>query len=198
MATIEKRVRDRLFADVPIYQHRTRGGFSPVPVILRRCQFAFSPRGWQVYTYLLMRCGPEGVAWPTIHELAWDLDFASIPKLKAHVKQLIDGGWIVKRVDRGRDHYVAADPLAVLAHMRDEGRIPDDRLDAIAELLEVLRLPPLTKAEKDEDEIPTLRRVRRGRQPRGAQDEPAEVSGGRAKRKGPRPRGQGPSEVPSE
>src|SRR5262245_21530601 len=87
--TREQRIRERLFNDAEPYDTK-RGGFSPLPILLRRCQFLFSPRAWQAYTYVLMRAGPAGVAWFTIHELAHDLDFRSVAKLKPYIDELVE------------------------------------------------------------------------------------------------------------
>lgn len=152
----EQRIRARVFADVPAYDHRGRGGFAPLPLVFRRCLHLFTPRTWQIYTYFLMRTGPDGLAWPTIHELGWDLGFGSVSKLKAHVKLLLDDGWLVRRSERGRDYYALQDPLVVLARLRD--RLPEDRAEAIEELLETLKLPKLAASEERAAKVRVRRR----------------------------------------
>lgn len=160
MASAETRIRERLFPHVPVYDHRAHGGYSPFLWVFRHLQFLFTPRNWQVYCYFVLRTGPDLVAWPTLRELSWDLDFRSIPKLKAHLKQLLDDGWLVHQTERGRDYYVPQDPLAVLATLRDGGRIPADRLHAIEELLERidLKLAPNPADAGGEQQVPKRRR----------------------------------------
>ena len=137
MATREARIRTRLFAGLRTFD-KERAGFVPLPIILRVAQFLFSPRGFQIYCYILMRAGPEGVAWFPLSEMAWDLDFKSLPKLKPYVDQLIDDGWLVRESSRGRDYYMAPDPIRVIDQLRKAGKVPEDRLEAIDELLELI------------------------------------------------------------
>ncbi len=138
MATREQRIRKRIFPNTVTF-NRAAGGFAALPLILRRAQFLFSPRKWQVYTYVLMRTGPAGVAWLTLDEMAWDLDFRSISKLKPYVDELVADNWLQRRVAQGRDYYIVPDPLRVLESMR--GKLAEDRIDAIDELLELLKKP---------------------------------------------------------
>ena len=106
--------------------------------MFRLLLFLFTPREWEIYSYIMLRTGPEMVAWPTLQEIGWDLNFRSIPKLKAHLSALIEAGWLVHRNERGRDYYVPQDPLVVVGKLRDAGHIPEDRMQAIEELVERL------------------------------------------------------------
>jgi hypothetical protein len=61
---------------VPIFKSK-EGKFSPLPWVLRRVQWLFQPREWQLLTYLMMRSGPESVCWQTDKEIAYDLDITA-------------------------------------------------------------------------------------------------------------------------
>lgn len=137
MSSRETEIRSRLFESALPYDTR-RAGFVPLPIILRRCQFLFGPREWQIYSYVLMRAGPAGVAWFTLDELSYDLNFRSIPKLKPYVTALVDAGWLLHETSRGRDFYLAVDPLGVIEQMRAAGQIDPERLEGIDELLEIM------------------------------------------------------------
>jgi hypothetical protein len=151
--TREERIRQRLFGDLPSYD-RTRGGFTAIPLIFRRAQFLFGPRDFQVYLYIAMRTGPAGIAWFNLSEMAWDLGFANVPKLRPYVNKLVADGWIAQSRAQGKDYYLIIDPLTVLARLKAANKIPQERLDALDELLESLGLPLLQQAEEKPD-IPT-------------------------------------------
>ena len=123
LRALNERIRERLFPEVETYD-LDMGGFTALPLILRRTQFLFNQRKWQVYTYIQMRTGFAGVAWLTMSEMSWDLDFKSIAKLKPYVDDLVNEGWVCRSQSRGRDYYILPDPTAVLRSMNAEGKIP--------------------------------------------------------------------------
>lgn len=140
--TAEARIRDRFFAG-EVTLDRKRGGFAAFPIILRRALFLFSPRSWEVYSYIAMRAGPEGVAWMAISEMAWDLDFRSVPKLRPYVQNVVVDGWLRTISTQGKDYFLVRDPNIVIRELHQKGRIPIDRVLAISELLESLKYEPL-------------------------------------------------------
>jgi hypothetical protein len=131
----EERIRARLFPGVETFARR---GFTTLPIILRRAQFLFSPRGWQVYTYVLMRTGKAGVAWLTMTEMAYDLAFSSTAKLRKYVDQLVADGWLITRRSSTREYFLAPDPYGVLRALDKANRIPPERREELDELLELL------------------------------------------------------------
>jgi hypothetical protein len=133
-----QKIRERLFPDTETFVSKG-GGYVPLPIVLRHAQFLFSPREWQIYTYVLMRSGPDSVAWFTLQELAWDLDFRSIPKLKPYVDKLVDAGWLKHQTSQGKDYYIAPEPLSVFRARRD---VPQERIDAMDELIDLLKKEP--------------------------------------------------------
>ena len=145
MATREEKIRNRLFPTARTYPRAT-GGFTAVPVALRRAQFAFpSARHWQVYTYVMMRTGPAGVAWFAISEMAWDLDFKSVAKLKPYVDDLVEAGWLLRKNARGQDYYLVPDPLDVLGSLHKAGKLGEERVEELDELTSALGLPTITQ-----------------------------------------------------
>lgn len=137
-----QRIRERLFPDAPTFVVKT-GGFVPLPIVLRQAQFLFHPREWQIYTYVLMRSGPDGVAWFSLHELAWDLDFRSVSKLKPYVDNLVNAGWLKHQTSQGKDYYLALDPVTAFRALRDTQKaVPADRAEAMEELIETLKREP--------------------------------------------------------
>jgi len=156
MPTREERIRERLFPKVATYD-RKGGGFAALPLILRRAQFLFEPRRWQVYTYIIMRAGPAGVAWFPLSEMAWDLGFASTSKLKPYVDALVADRWIERSSTQGRDYYIARNPVVVLTKFRKRNALTEDRVEAIDELLEALSLPTIGDVEPSSPAIATGR-----------------------------------------
>lgn len=137
-----QKIRERLFPDIETFKTKT-GGFVPLPIVLRQAQFLFGPREWQIYTYVLMRSGPDRVAWFTLQELAWDLNFRSVAKLKPYVDALVEAGWLKHQSSQGKDYYLAPDPLTVFRALRDTRKIvPEDRATAMEELAETLKREP--------------------------------------------------------
>ena len=135
--TTGQRVKKRLFQDEPTFARV--GGFTTLPLVLRRLQFLFEPRAWQVLTYVMMRTGPEGVAWFSLSELAHDLDFKSISKLKPYVDDLVASGWIRRATSSGLDYYLVRDPLRVIDELRAQGKLTEERQDEIDDLLDSLK-----------------------------------------------------------
>jgi hypothetical protein len=139
--TMEERVKAKFFAGVRTFD-RNAGGFTVLPLILRRCQFLFpSPRHWQCLCYVMMRTGKAGVAWFSLKEMAWDLDFHSLPKLRPYLNRLIEDGWIKHAITQGQDYYVVVDPFVVIEEMKAANRISDERLGPIEDLAAKLRKP---------------------------------------------------------
>lgn len=112
-----------------------------MPFVLRRAQFLFEPRSWQVYTYVLMRIGPAGIGWLTLSEMAWDLGFKTANKLKPWVDKLVADGWLLRSRSREREYFLAPDPVEVLRSMKPN--LADERIEALDEVLDSLKWPTL-------------------------------------------------------
>jgi hypothetical protein len=91
-----------------------------------------------------MRTGPGGVAWFTVAEMSWDLDFRSIAKLKPYVDDLVNAGWLMCKPSRGQDYYIVPDPFDVLVRLHKAGKLPGERVDEIDDLAELLGQETLT------------------------------------------------------
>lgn len=145
----DEQIKDRLFPGVKTFRP-ARGGFAAMPFVMRRVQWLFDPRAWQVYTYVVMRIGPKGIGWLTMPEMSFDLGFKSIPKLRLYIDQLVKDGWLQHKRSRAREYFVAPDPVRVLRALVAQGRLDDERIDHIDELLESLGWKPLRPARRDD------------------------------------------------
>jgi hypothetical protein len=103
----------------------------------------FEPRAWQVYTYIVMRIGPSGIGWLTFDEMAWDLGFKSIPKLKPYVAKLVEDGWLLQNTSRSREYFLVRDPVQRARELYAKGELPPDRVEGIDEILQSLKWPTL-------------------------------------------------------
>ena len=137
-----RRIYERYFSDVPVFSPGSGSGFSPLPWIYRRMLWLFSPREWQLLTYLLMRSGPEGVCWQSDKEIAFDLGIGP-RKLAPHVKSLRDRGFIRVVEDQGQRYICLPEPIGVLRRLAESGEIRAERLQALNDDLEVIGLVPI-------------------------------------------------------
>ncbi len=144
MATIRRRgkgkaarVRERLFPDAKTFNTNS-AGFVPLPIVLRAVQWMFRSTEWVILTNILMRCGPEQVCWFTLQELAYDLNYRSVTKLRPYLAALEDKGFLISHEERGIRYYCPVDARVAIQKLADSDRIPGDRLDSINDLFELL------------------------------------------------------------
>jgi hypothetical protein len=165
MGEREEKIRQRLFPNQRTFDP-SQGGFAALPFVMRRLMYCFEPRSWQVYTYVLMRIGPSGIGWLTFSEMAWDLDFKSLSKLKLYVSTLVERGWLLHSSSRSREYFLAPNPVDVIRGLHEREALPPERIEAIDELLTYLGQPALDASpgqsdESDEGDTPLPRRRRR-------------------------------------
>jgi hypothetical protein len=135
------RIQARLFDDVTRFIS-AGGKFSPLPWCLRRVQWMFPPRTWQVYTYLVMRSGQEGVTWHTDRQIAVDIDVTH-RKVAPHLKELAALGFIALREHDGERFCCILDPFTALNALVKAGKIQGERLERLNEDLDTMGLPTL-------------------------------------------------------
>jgi DNA-binding MarR family transcriptional regulator len=142
VAKSSSRIYERHFSKVPIFAAK-EGKYSPLPWVLRRVQFLFQPREWQLLTYLVMRCGAESVCWQTDKEIAFDLDIGP-KKLPPYMKQLEEDGFIKTAQAEGKRFICVVEPLEAIKGLVAAGKIAPPRLTALNDDLELMGLPTLT------------------------------------------------------
>lgn len=145
----DAKIRQRLFPNVPTFDPKV-GGYASFPFVMRRLQFLFEPRAWQVYSYVLMRIGPHGIGWLTMSEMSWDLDFKSIPKLNVYVDKLVEDGWLKHSTSRAREYFLAPDPMFVVKQLAAAKKLSAERIEAIDEVLESLKWKTI-QSDADDD-----------------------------------------------
>ena len=156
-----RRIYERHFKDVRTYSSDTSGGFSQLPWVLRRVQWLFTPRAWQVLTYLMMRAGPDAVVWQTDKEIAFDLGIGP-RKLAPHIKSLVERGFIRVVDAEGQRLICIPDPLDVIRSLVASGEIRDEQLDSLNDDLVVIGMGPIGgKAEPPSSPLPVADTRRR-------------------------------------
>lgn len=131
-----QRAREALFPNDPVFDAK-RGRFSPLPWQLRTLLFAVSPRGWQIFCYLLMRAGQDGVTWITDREIAFNVDLHH-RKLAPYLRELVDLGLIASATQAGERFLLLRDPDEMTRRVLARPDLPADRRDAIMADLEVI------------------------------------------------------------
>jgi hypothetical protein len=142
------RVKERLFADVPAFD-TSKGLFVPLPMILRVALRKFSPREWQVLSWIYMHCGKEGLCSFTLDQLMHGIDYKSKSKLRTLLDELQRRLWIERRVEAGTDYYVARDPMEALRRNVEEGYLSPEIFAEVNELL--------AQMKRETVEVPTPR-----------------------------------------
>lgn len=132
------RVKERLFKEVSPFD--TSGAlFVPLPIVLRVALHTFSPREWQVLSWIYMSCGKEGVCSFTLAQLGHGIKFESKSKLRTMLNDLEKRSWIVKGVEGGTEYYLARDPMDALRHNVEDGHLPAEIFEAVNEWLEQMK-----------------------------------------------------------
>lgn len=133
---IASKMKARLFPQVTTFD-TSSGAFVPLPYFLRNSLSLFSRASWQIYTYILMKCGPGGAYWLSNTEIATACQYSRGNKISVHLKQLRELGFIVVKRDRdGRQAIAVPSPYLVLSSLAARGAIDEELLDMLNDDLE--------------------------------------------------------------
>jgi hypothetical protein len=134
--TRASRIVAKHFGDIQRFDPKG-GNFSPLPWIYRRLLWFFPPRAWQVFTYLVMRSGPEGLSWLNDKQIATDLGIGH-RKIGPQLSWLKEHGFIATLEVEGLRYVCLVDPLVPLAALFHKGGLPHARVETLSEDLELL------------------------------------------------------------
>jgi hypothetical protein len=126
----------------------SKGGFIPLPIIMRKLMRHISAPELRVLTYLQLRCDKFFICFPTIEEMAYELDMAGPRNLTPHIKALEKNKFIATASGGGKKFYLVHDPRVAIVHLVDIGKISSDELFEINELLKDLNQVPIVVAAK--------------------------------------------------
>ena len=88
----------------------------------------------RVLVYLQTRCSQYMICYPTIDEIAHDLDMAGPRNLTPHIKSLEKKKFISTVTAAGKKYFLVHDPAVAIAHLLEEGTVTDKDLFEINEL----------------------------------------------------------------
>jgi hypothetical protein len=117
----------------------SKGAFIPLPIIMRKLMRHISASELRVLTYLQLRCDKFFICFPTIDEMAYELDMAGPRNLTPHIKSLEKNKFIATANGGGKKFYLVHDPRVAIAHLVETDKISPDELFEINVLLKDLK-----------------------------------------------------------
>lgn len=122
-----------------------KGGYVPQPIIFRKLMRFLSPPELRVLVYLQTRCSKYFICFPTLEEIAHDLNLAGRRNLTPHLKQLERKKFIETRTAAGKKYFLVHNPRVAIQHLVDTGEIDEEQLFEINEVLQDLRQQPIQR-----------------------------------------------------
>jgi DNA-binding MarR family transcriptional regulator len=140
------RYRKQFFpgADAVVFD-TSRKGFVPLPIILRKILWFLTPPEVRVLVYLALRASKYGICYPTEEEIAHDLGMKGRKNLTPHLRSLEEKHFIRTHTASGKKFFLIHDPRIALERLAQAGKLDDNRLFEINELLEDLHQQPISK-----------------------------------------------------
>jgi len=123
-------------------------GFVPLPIIIRKLMRKLSPPELRVLVYLQTRCSQYFICFPTLEEMAHDLDLKGRRNLTPHIKSLQKKKFIATAAGGGKTYFLVHDPRVAILHMVETGEISASELFEINELLRDLKQDAIVASEK--------------------------------------------------
>lgn len=144
------RLRNRHFPDAEkVIFDKTKKGFIPMPILMRKAMKYLSPAELRVLVYLQTRCSRFMICYPTLEEIAHDLDLAGRRNLTPHLKSLEKNKFISTTTSEGKKFFLVHDPVIAITHMVENGTINQDQLYEINTLLSDLHRDKIVAVKKD-------------------------------------------------
>jgi hypothetical protein len=144
------KLRNRHFPEAEkIIFDKTKKGFVPMPILMRKAMKYLSPVELRVLVYLQTRCSRFMICYPTLEEIAHDLDLAGRRNLTPHIKSLEKKKFISTATGEGKKFFLVHDPAIAIIHMVEDGTISQDQLYEINGLLGDLSREKIVASKKD-------------------------------------------------
>lgn len=130
------RFRERLFpgAEQLVFNTSSRG-FVPVPIILRKLLRLLTSPEVRVLLYFYLRSSRFGICYPPIEEIVTDLGLTSKKNLSPHIESLAEKHFISVRTSGSRTFYLVHDPRVAAQTMLDAGKLSENDVEEINDLL---------------------------------------------------------------
>jgi len=143
------RLRKQYFpeADHLVFDTSKRG-FVPLAIIMRKLLRYLSPPELRVLVYLQTRCSRYFICYPTLEEIAHDLELAGRCNLTPHLKQLERKQFISTASGGGKKYFLVHDPRVAIHHLLSIGEITQAGLDEINDVLNDLNQEEIENRKK--------------------------------------------------
>jgi len=121
-------------------------GFVPLPIILRKSLRLLSPPELRVLLYLMTRASKYGICYPTEEEVAHDLGLSGRKNLTPHIRASEEKHFIRTRTASGKKLFLIHSPRTALELLANAGKVSDDEMFEINEMLGDLHQEPISKS----------------------------------------------------
>lgn len=128
----------------------SRRGFVPLPIVLRKILWHLTPPEVRVLVYLASRASKYGICYPSEEEIAHDLGMSGRKNLTPHLRSLEKKHFIKTHTASGKKFFLIIDPRVAIENLVSEGKVNEDHLFEINELLEDLNQEPIAPPSKAE------------------------------------------------
>jgi len=132
-------------ADAVVFD-TNRKGFVPLPIVLRKILWFLSPPELRVLIYLVLRASKYAICYPTEEEIAHDLGMSGRKNVTPHLRSLEEKHFIKTHTALGKKFFLIHDPRIALERLAQAGKLDDNRLFEVNELLEDLHQQPISKS----------------------------------------------------
>lgn len=118
----DERIRRQLFADSDgtVFDAKSKG-FIPLPIVFRKLVRYLTATQLRVLLYLQLRASKEGLCFPTLDEIAFDIGVQTAKHVRPILRELERKGFIRTASKNGRMYFLVHDPsvpIRRLVHLR--------------------------------------------------------------------------------
>lgn len=113
----------------------SKKGFVPFPIIMRKLMRHLSTPEFRVLAYLHLRVSKYGICYPTTEEMAYELGLQGNKNLSPYIRKLEAKNLISTKTSMGKKFYLVHHPRHGIQHLVDTGKISDQELEEINQLL---------------------------------------------------------------
>jgi hypothetical protein len=142
------RLREQFFPDAAeVIFDTSQKGYGPLPIMLRKLLRHMTAPELRVLIYLYTRAGKYRLCYPTLEEMAEELDL-NRKNLTQPLKNLEKKRLIATHSAGGRKYFLVHDPRVAIDHLVQTGEIKGDELFMINELARELKQQPFKASHK--------------------------------------------------
>ncbi len=141
------RYRNQYFPEADTVVFDTgRKGFVPLPIILRKILWYLTAPEVRVLVYLALRASRYFICYPTEEEIASDLGMKGRKNLTPHLRSLEEKHFIKTHTASGKKFFLIHDPRIAIERLAQAGKLDDDQIFEINQVLEDLHQEPISKS----------------------------------------------------